>query len=367
MTDPIPNRTDADVLQPRPILTVLRRIANFFQPPAPADRINKAWNDPITTNANGQFRLYFQNPHGLPRDMVSLNQDLSTMQAFDVSCFCLAETNLNWHCPHVKMEFLSQQRLVWKGHGGAKSALSSIDLDSTSDFQTGGTITSVVGPWCTRVLMAESDPSGMSRWSCLTFIGRQNRRISIITGYQCVCSPGDCSAWTQEKVFLRAKQNKQSSHPQRQFIENLISFIKDKQHQGHDIIVALDANEVLGEESNGLSKLIHDCGLYDLMELLGADTSAQLTDTFRCGTNRRIDYILGTERPLQSVRHCGVLAFNDGIVSDHRGLFIDFDPTILFGGAVADPVSMLSRGFSSKNAKKVTAYVDSLERYWTDH
>jgi hypothetical protein len=81
------------------------------------------------------------------------------------------------------MEFMNQQRLVWKGHGGVKSAVSSIDLPSTSDFQTVGTVTSAVGSWCTRVLTAKTDPSGMGRWSCLTFIGRQNRWISIITGY----------------------------------------------------------------------------------------------------------------------------------------------------------------------------------------
>jgi hypothetical protein len=123
------------------------------------------------------------------------------------------------------MEFLTQQRLIWKGHGGAKSALSSIDLDSTSDFQTGGTVTSAVGSWCTRVLAAETDPSGMGRWSCLTFIGRQNRRISVITGYRCVRSPSDCSAWTQEKVFLWAKHNKQCPRPRRQFIEISFTFL----------------------------------------------------------------------------------------------------------------------------------------------
>jgi hypothetical protein len=56
------------------------------------------------------FRFYFQNTHSLPRDMVLLNHDLSVLQDFDVSCFSLAETNLNWHRPHVKMEFLGQQR-----------------------------------------------------------------------------------------------------------------------------------------------------------------------------------------------------------------------------------------------------------------
>ena len=46
---------------------------------------------------------------------------------------------------------------------------------------------------------------------------------------------------------------------------------------------------------------------------------------------------------------------------------MDFDPTTLFGGSVTDPVSLSSRGFTSKNAKKVTCYVDALEQYWLDH
>ena len=156
MTTTATNRTDADVSTPRPFSTLMRRISNFFQSPVPDPRPNAAWHDPINDDADGCFRLYFQNTHGLSRDMVSLGQDLSVMQSFDVSCFCFAETNLNWNRPHVKMDFLTQQRLTWKGLGGAKSALSSIALDSGSDFQTGGTVTSAVGPWCTRVLSAET-------------------------------------------------------------------------------------------------------------------------------------------------------------------------------------------------------------------
>jgi hypothetical protein len=91
------------------------------------------------------------------------------------------------------------------------------------------------------------------------------------------------------------------------------------------------------------------------------------SNTFRRGANRRIDFISGTKYVLQSVHHRGALAYNNGIVLDHWGLFVDFDPTILFGGTVANPVSMSSRGFTSKNAKKVTKYVDSLEQYWIDH
>jgi hypothetical protein len=290
--------------------------------------------------------------------MVLLNHDLSILQDFHVSCFSLAETNLNWHRPHVKMEFLGQQRSVWKGQGGVKTALSSINLDSLFDYQTGGTVTSAIGPWCTQVLFTDSDPSGMGRWSSLTFIGRQHRRITVFTGYRCIQSSGNTSAWTQEKVYLRAKLNQSNPHPCHQFILDLICFLNDKRSQDHDLLVALDANEVLGDESTGLSKLLHDCGLQDLMTIPTANDSAQLQDTSQRGTNCYINYILGMDQVLQSIHRHGALVYDDGIVSD-----LDLDPHLLFGGNASNPVSLSSHGFTSKNDKKVTEYVNSLERY----
>ena len=59
--------------------------------------------------------------------------------------------------------------------------------------------------------------------------------------------------------------------------------------------------------------------------------------------------------------------YNDGIISDHRGMFIDFDPAYLFGGSILDPVASASRGFTSKNDKKAKKYLDSLEKYFMDH
>jgi hypothetical protein len=42
--------------------------------------------------------------------------------------------------------------------------------------------------------------------------------------------------------------------------------------------------------------------------------------------------MLGTARVHSSIRRSGALEYNDGIVSDHRGLYVDLDPMILFGG-----------------------------------
>jgi len=347
-------------------IPLVRRITKYFDTttPAPEYKRNDPWNHLINDDAKGLFRVYYQNPHGVPRDMVSLGQDLNALAEHDVGCYCFAETNLDWSRPHVKNEFLTQQRKVWKY---ATTAFSSIEIPSSSDYLTGGTLTSAVGSWSTRVSKKEEDPSGMGRWSSLTLIGKQNKKLTIITGYRCVRSSGDGSAWTQEKIFMRDRQSKEAPHPRKQFIADLTEFIQEKQKQKHDIILNLDANEVLGEESGGISKLARDCRLYDLLDLPDVAADEQLRDTYRRGSNRRIDYMFGSQRAKDSIRRCGALAYNDGIISDHRGLFLDLDPTVLFGGNVHDPVSPTARGFTSKNEKKVKKYLEKLEKYLTDH
>jgi hypothetical protein len=78
----------------------------------------------------------------------------------------------------------------------------------------------------------------------------------------------DTDAWTQEKIFMRDRQSRQSPHPRRQFIKDLIT-INDKRSVNHDIMLNLDANEILGEETQGISMLMRECGLVDLLDMSG--------------------------------------------------------------------------------------------------
>ena len=89
----------------------------------------------------------------------------------------------------------------------------------------------------------------MGQWSSITLVGKRNTKVTIITGYRCTRSNGDASAWTQEKIFMQDRQSKQSPNPRQQFINDLIIYVKAKQSLNHDIILSLDANEVIGEES----------------------------------------------------------------------------------------------------------------------
>jgi hypothetical protein len=77
--------------------------------------------------------------------------------------------------------------------------------------------------------------------------------------------------------------------------------------------------------------------------------------------------MLGTQHVHSSIRCSGALEYNDGIVSDHWGLYVDLDPKILFGGNMDDLVAASSHGSTSKNEKKTMAYLDHLDKYFLDH
>jgi hypothetical protein len=136
----------------------------------------------------------------VPLDEVTLDHDLKALAEFDVSCYCFAETNLDWRQSYIRNAFLHCQQSIWKY---ANTSFSSIDIPLPSDFLTGGTLTSAVGSWSSCVLSKEQDPLGMGWWNSITLVGKWNTKVNIITGYQCTRSNGDASAWTQEKIFMR--------------------------------------------------------------------------------------------------------------------------------------------------------------------
>jgi hypothetical protein len=119
-----------------------------------------------------------------------------------------------------------------------------------------------------------------------TLMGKQNYKLTIIMGYQCVCNTGgEISAWTQEKIFMWDQQSRKSPNPRKQFIKDLIMFINEKRDRQHDIILNLDANEVLGEESQGIAKLMWECDLMDLLDMPELEFDHQLKDTYWRGKN----------------------------------------------------------------------------------
>eukprot|EP00978_Attheya_sp_CCMP212_P045775 scaffold360121_cov35-Attheya_sp.AAC.1 len=90
-------------------------------------------------------------------------------------------------------------------------------------------------------------------------------------------------------------------------------------------MLCMDANAYLLDPM--LQKLLTD---NDLVDLVGTKLGSDLPETYARGT-KTIDHIFGMAILATAVKRVGYLAYNDGILSDHRGIFIDLCRKILFG------------------------------------
>ncbi len=144
-------------------------ISSFFESTEAQPKYKNNWNEPINQDVKGLFCMYYQNVHGIPRNDVNLLQDLQAVVEYDVSCFCLSETNLDRNRPYIQSEYLARQRKTWKY---SATSFSLINMESSLDYVTGGMLTSMVDRWSSRVFKKDSDPSGMGCWSYQTLVGK---------------------------------------------------------------------------------------------------------------------------------------------------------------------------------------------------
>lgn len=62
-----------------------------------------------------------------------------------------------------------------------------------------------------------------------------------------------------------------------------------------------------------------------LVDVLAQINDSEIPSTYINAKKRRIDFMLMTPRAAAAVEKMGMLSFNDGILTDHRGIFVDFD------------------------------------------
>jgi hypothetical protein len=83
----------------------------------------------------------------------------------------------------------------------------------------------------------------------------------------------------REDIHVRP-QPKVGAEPMKTVCQRPHCVHQRQQEKNHDIILSLNANEVTGEEADGIAKLIHDCRLFDLMNVPALELDKQLKDTY---------------------------------------------------------------------------------------
>jgi hypothetical protein len=198
------------------------------------------------------IRILLQNPNGvkpIPSDM-DFQYSLSACHEIGGGILSLPETNTSWH--HFS-QISNTQNIFRKVWTTSAFQVSHGRENFHSSYKPGGTLTAVTGRWTSRVVDKGEDPFGLGRWSFITLRGKQDKRITFITGYR-VCnssisSVGEKTALKQQYRHLSAKwreYNWQSSpDPHRQFILDLQAWIEVLISENHAIILSLDNNEDL--------------------------------------------------------------------------------------------------------------------------
>jgi hypothetical protein len=153
------------------------------------------------------------------------------------------------------------------------------------------------------------------------------------------------------------------THPREQFKKDLTAYVAQLHSQGHNILLMGDFNETLDTEDTGMALVAQAGQLQDLMALRTGRTDF---NTFINGT-QRIDYVLASPAVVQACTAAGYDPFKIRFQGDHRGMFMDFDTTALFGNITPALAPPSRRNLTSKHEPNRLKYLGAKYKYLKDH
>ena len=145
---------------------------------------------PPAINISDTLRIVLQNPNGIhPHIQSAANVSAhNNLRSLSVGISCLPETNVNWSDTIHRDDNATTHRSY---HRASKSAYSSQKpvIRPPSHYHPGGTCTTCLGPWVSRVTHTINDPTPMGRWSGIVLRGKRDTSTAIITCYRPPSSP----------------------------------------------------------------------------------------------------------------------------------------------------------------------------------
>jgi hypothetical protein len=237
----------------------------------PNVNLAQSYGDAVSTRNPEHIRILFQNVKGLTHSSTGEDYDyyLSCVSDLDADIVGMAETNTAWDHRHLRQAFSSRlKRHYQMSRVSFSSPSPTVDpMPDTESYQAGGTTT-----FTNRKMVPFSygavfqDPTGLGRWNGLHFRGENNTQFTVLTGYR-VCSGSINtapigSAAGREHEYLRNINGKTTS-PRKAFLKDLSNTIKGFQEEGHSMLVMLDSNGCL-EDDTDLQKFLVANDLRDL-------------------------------------------------------------------------------------------------------
>jgi hypothetical protein len=320
------------------------------------------------------IRIYFQNINGLKFPRTNFWSDITEfVRSNNISVCGLAETKYNdldinrtFALRQNARSALGQHRLIF-----ARS-----EMNKNTRQPVGGCLQLTTGAWEGRETKIIHDERKMNRWVGQSFQLRQSRKLHVVTAYRPCKRKGQTVGNTtmtnhQRQVIQLHTQGISQTDPRQAFTDDLIELLLRIKKKEDMIIIMLDANEGMAEYQSGIKDLCIKLGLIDLIRSKktlmreGEDISeSDMHVSTHVGGKQAIDFILGSKSLLPFVMAAGYLPFYEGLITDHRGAFVDLSPDLVSLVIPANKTCKRSIGShsSTKCRKRYTDYITKLFR-----
>ena len=327
----------------------------FFDAAATPLHENAHWGNELGDKDNQLIRIYYQNIHGIMPENKWHKWEHSVVDMhnkhIDVCCF--SETNIKW-TPNAQYRAAQILRDQYKY---ASLYTASFEDPTLSLQQQGGTCIGVTGKLVGMIGHKGIDSRGLGRWCYIQVNCKNQHKLIIVVAYRVGSNShtGHNTVYSQQYRSLR-RQDIDRPNPQREFDKDLCTQLRQWRLDGCDILLAIDTNAGLDD-----SRVNNIVSAGNLCDILGSKHGIDSPPTFTNGS-KTIDFFFGTTNVQRAVQACGYLPFNDGIRSDHRGLWLDLNLNFFSYGPVPEMTPATSR-LSTTNQK----WVQRMKEQITNH
>ena len=281
---------------------------------------------------------------------------LATLKTWDTDIICLGETNVSWEKPIARQIFNLVKAPYSKD---ACWVCSSSITKSASLVKPGGTAMLVDTNITGNIADRGQDWTKMGRWSFITLRGKNDRTLHVVTGYRCnnMTSQhiGDLTAWAQQYSISR-NRGVQNPKPNIDFLPDMEKWLLPLIVNGDDVILAIDANEEW-TASTKIRRFASKLGLKNI----ALETHGSLPPT-RPQSKKTIDFVLGTENVLESVKYLSMVPYDMENLGDHRGIVMDIDTNILFENESVMQNTARTRKLYTSDVKACDKYIELVKK-----
>jgi len=213
----------------------------IHQLPLRSERSNDPWGDSwAMEKPTSMFRIISKNTGTINLsnlDMQAITKELNNVHA---SVFAAQETNVNWNVDSM-YQLVTQCRQT---SPQIKIATSTSAEKSSEWHKPGGTLLMAINQWTSRVTKYGND-AYLGRWTYMEFIGKNDKRLIVISGYHVCNQQFDAvsNTMTAQQIRLLQARGIARPKPRKVFLDDIIQQIQTWRNTHHKIILCMDANK----------------------------------------------------------------------------------------------------------------------------